>query len=153
MDKMDEAPQTSQLQKTLAAFENLIAAATAASDLDQAPVWCEQLKREFERLESHVHTRRRRIHDKLFGEIASLDPAREDQIKRLKEADNDIGKLIDVVKSRILVLSLPKSEMEQANVEQQVVELVDGGTELVYWIKDQEETVTTWFAEAFATES
>lgn len=147
---MNATPQSSDLTESLRRFEAVLLDAPPEHEIRD---WSQRLKDAFDPLARHVDERRRQIHEKLFREIAHKDPSRLEQIQRLKEIDADIQELLEVVKTHVIVQGLPKSDAEQQNVEQQILDLTARGTELVSWIKDQEETVATWFAEAFARAS
>jgi hypothetical protein len=144
---MNAAPQTSELHTALVRFEALLNTVPKTDELDR---WCVRLRTAFDQLEMLVQERRRRIHDKLFGTIATQDPSRQDQIARLREADDGVQKLLEMVKTHIIVQGMRRTEIEE-HCEPYMLDLVDRGTELIYWIRDQEETVAAWFAEAFTS--
>lgn len=145
---MYEAPQASQLKDALIHFESLIASVPAPDDVCD---WCARLKLAVDRLEALVQIRRKPIHDKLFGAMAVQDPSRRDRVAEFKQADQEIETLFDIVKTHIIVRGLPKSDLEQSNVERHILDLTDRGKELIYRIKDQGETVAAWFPEPYTT--
>lgn len=147
---MNATPQTNALNEAIAQFEELIATAPKP---EEAADWCKRVKTRFEVLEQRIQARRRRIHKKLFGEIAAQDNSQQEQIEQFKKSDKEIENLLDIIKTQILVLALPKSELEEDNVEHQVMELVDRGGQLIFWVRDHEELVAAWFAEAFTESS
>lgn len=147
---MDETPQTTELKLALIELENMVATPPEVSEMKQ---WCARLRPTFERLESLVQSRRNRIHDKLFSEIADQRPDQYEQISKLRHADKKIEEFFDVIRTNVIVVELPTVESDEEQTRQQIVDLSDRATELIYWVKDQEDTVAAWFAEAFAEES
>ena len=136
-------------------FQTQLERDVEVDDQTQVQLWTERVRNAFDELEMLVDAQRRRIHSKLFSEIGNQDECQRKHIRTLQDADTQVANLLEVVKSQLIVLCMQSSSEVEARVENQgaddetVQDIIDRGTELIHWIRDQEDAVTSWFAEAF----
>lgn len=153
---MPISPQATKLKEALIHFEAQLETEVDTDDQKQVHLWTQAVRQAFDELDAIVDARRQRIHAKLFSEIGDHDESEQSHIRALQEADTQVDNLLEIVKSQLIVLSIESSSEVEARVENQATEneplqeVIDRGTELIHWIRDQEESVTSWFAEAFA---
>lgn len=150
------SPQSFRLKEALSRFQTQLEREIDAGDTLRTHHWAEEVRQAFDALVIVVNDRRQRIHSKLFSAITDQDCSRRHQIQELEDVDARIRELVDIVKSQLIVLSMQTSSEVEARIENQsfddelVLQVADRGMELIQWIRDHEESVTSWFAESFA---
>lgn len=155
---MDPTPRLTQLKDSVQKFETILEKELSPTDSQDIEAWVESLRVAFDDLHQIIQDQRQPIHNKLFEKVEDADPTQENTIRELKQADDEIEKLLEVVRSQLVVLQMEANEEEVARLEnqtsddEQVLEMTNRGAELICWIRGQEEAVTAWFAEAFAGE-
>jgi len=153
---MPTCSQSEKLKEALLHFQTQIEREVEIDDQTQVHSWAEGVREAFDELEAIVDEQRTRIHTKLYSAIGDHDESQQKQIRELREADTRIDQLSEIVKSQLIVLSMQSSAevdariVNQGSDEEPVLQVIDRGTELIHWVRDQEESVTSWFAEAFA---
>jgi len=125
-------------------------------DAENVRGWAGDVRASFDHLEAIVNAQRQQVHERLFRKVGDENNSEQGDIESLKKADEQIVKLLDLVKSQLIVLSMQASSEVEARVENQddendehVQDTIDRGTELIHWIRDQQATVTAWFEETF----
>ncbi|HUG66256.1 MAG TPA: hypothetical protein VMM76_00815 [Pirellulaceae bacterium] len=154
---MPSSSQSAKLKATLLQFQTQIEKEVDVDDQKQLQRWVEAVREAFDELHTIVDEQRQSLHTKLYDEIGDQDESQRTQIHEFQEADAHIDQLIEIVKSQLIVLTMQASSEIDARIENQgsdddepVLQVVDRGIELIHWIRDQEEAVASWFAEAFA---
>ena len=146
-----------KLNEAIIDFEAKLGRIVETDDREAVERWVEELRGSFGALDAMVCTQRQRVHEKLFREIADQDTSEPKHIRELKDADEQIEKILDCVKSHLIVFSVDSSSEVEARLEgqgsedQPLQDVIDRCTELIHWIREQEGSVTVWFAEAFAS--
>jgi hypothetical protein len=147
---------SAKLKEALFHFKTQIERDIDIEDQTQVHFWAEAVREAFDQLEAIADEQRRRIHAKLYSEIGDHDESQKTQIHEFQEADAHIDQLIEIVKSQLIALSMQASSevdariVNQGSDDEPALQVIDRGTELIQWIRDQEEAVAAWFAEAFA---
>jgi hypothetical protein len=155
---MPLSPQWVKLKETIDRFDAQLDRAVATDDQKQVHQWSNDVRTAFDALEEDLGEHRRRVHARLFCEVAKEDPAEVERINELKQADEAVEKLLDVFKSQLIALDLHSAGPVEARVENlemddgHAQEIADRGKELIQWIHDQEASVTIWFAETFVND-
>lgn len=155
---MQASSQSTNLNEAIIDFEAKLGRIVETDDREVVKRWAEELRGSFDALDALICTQRRRVHEKLFREIADQDTSELKHIRSLKDADERIEKMLDCVKSQLIVFSEHSSFEVEARIEGQGSEdepwqdVIDRCTELIGWIREQEESVTAWFAEAFSAQ-
>lgn len=154
---MQTSSQSTKLNEAIIDFEAKLGRIVEADDREVVQRWLEDLRGSFGALEAMICTQRQRVHEKLFREHADQDTSELKHVRELKNADEQIEKLLDCVNSQLIVFSEHSSSEVEARLEGQgsedepLQEAIDRCTELIHWIREQEGSVTAWFAEAFAS--
>lgn len=155
---MNHKSETEQLKDALASFQNKLETRVEPEQID---AWNDDVNASFDTLRGQLQQHRDRLHSKLLEKIASIDDGSEQRrIQSFEESDQRIAEFCDVVKTHIAAFGIDQLEppsddpniaaKQQAVLENHRLELVDRAKELIELIKDQETSITTWFAEAFA---
>jgi len=154
---MQTSSQSTKLNEAIIDFEAKLGRIVETDDHEVVQRWVEELRGSFDALDVIIGTQRQRVHEKLFREIADQDTSELKHIRDLKDGDEQIEKILDCVKSTLIVFRVHSSSEVEARIEGQGSEdeswqdVIDRCTELIHWIREQENSVTAWFAEAFAS--
>lgn len=157
---MKECSEFTLLREKLSRFEAAIEAPVKTGKLTS---WKGEVNDALDALRDQFVRHREQLHSTLLEEIASRDDGGEAaSIEEFEQVDQQINEFFDVVKAHVAAFAMGKSYDatgdpnidHQANEELELdrLELVARGNELVGWIKQQEEAITAWFAEAFANQ-
>lgn len=79
--------------------------------------WVEDLRGSFGVLDAIICTQRQRVDEKLFREIADQDTSELKHIRKLKDADEQIEKILHCFKSQLIVFSVHSSSEVEARIE------------------------------------
>ncbi|MEO8494620.1 MAG: hypothetical protein ABI614_06095 [Planctomycetota bacterium] len=152
---MQTSSQTTKLNEAVSDFEAKLGRLVETNDREVVQRWVRELRGSFDALDAMICTQRERVHAKLFRESADQDTSELEHIRELQDADEQIKKILDCVNLQLIVFSMDLSSEVEARIEGQgsedepLQDVIDRCTELIYWIREQEGSVTAWFAEAF----
>ena len=152
---MNVSSQSMKLKEAVLGFQQQIEQQVDLAKPEQVSQWALQTREAFNRLESVVHAQQQRIHETLFSEIADQDSALNERVGELQQADAEVQELMEIVKAELIVVGMQATSEIETRIENQkpdndhILDLIDRGTDLIHWIRDQEDSVTAWFAEAF----
>ena len=109
---MQTLSQSTKLNEAIIDFEAKLGRIVEADDREAVERWVEDLRGSFDALDALICTQRQRVHEKLFREIADQDTSELKHIRKLKDADEQIKKILDCVKSKLIVFSVHSSSSE-----------------------------------------
>ena len=148
--------QTDRLRQALDRFQLDLDAKLAGEGQEKVRDWLKRLRASFDSLENILSEQWRHVHDRLFAKIESRGVGDLDNIRELRESDAKVQQLMEMVKAQLIVLEVESATSVEARVEQEpfgeiaIVEIVDRGSELVHWIREQESEVSMWYVESFS---
>ena len=114
---MQTLSQSTTLNKAIIDFEAKLGRIVEADDREAVERWVEELRGAFDALDAMICTQRQRVHEKLFREMADPDTSEPNHIRELKDADEQIAKILDCVKSHLIVLSVHSSSEVEARLD------------------------------------
>lgn len=149
-------PRTAKLKKALDRFQSDLDRKLVDGDQDEVRSWLAAIRSSFDALKSIVDAQRERAHERALSHVSTHDDKQRGDVRELKESKEHVSELFEIVNAQILALEVECTTDVEPRVQEEpfcqttCLELVDRGTELVNWIREQESAMTAWIIETFA---
>lgn len=154
---MSATSSAAQIDDVLNRFQSKLDPTIVNATQEELRQWAEQVQESFDDLHDLLIRHRNRVHDRLFRSARADNADHQMTIAGLKRGDREVQKLLDIVKSQIIVLTVESASpteprLSHNDLDQDIVlEFIDRATELVNWIREQEATISDWYETTFRT--